>query len=241
MQKRLRDGMLIGLGCTAGCVDALSYLKLGHVFTANMTGNTVLLGIAIGQLHGLAALRAALALLGFGVGVAIATLMDKNTGSGHRVWPLPVTLILALECALLWLFAFGVRHAEAAGYAGTDVRVLIVLSAVTMGLQSVAGRRLDVSGVTTTYITGTFTGLVSRFVAHLLAMAGWNAKSASAPIRRSRARYHIGLLGSVWAGYLVAAVVMALLLTRFSFAAAVIPAALLTLIVATAAARYRRR
>ena len=114
MQKRLRDGMLIGLGCTAGCVDALSYLKLGHVFTANMTGNTVLLGIAIGQLHRLAALRAALALLGFGVGVAIATLMDKNIGSGYRVWPLPVTLILALECALLWLFAFGVRHAEAA-------------------------------------------------------------------------------------------------------------------------------
>jgi uncharacterized membrane protein YoaK (UPF0700 family) len=75
MQKRLRDGMLIGLGCTAGCVDALSYLKLGHVFTANMTGNTVLLGIALGQWHGLAALRAALALLGFGVGVAIATRM----------------------------------------------------------------------------------------------------------------------------------------------------------------------
>ncbi len=241
MQKRLRDAMLVGLGCTAGCVDAISYLKLGHVFTANMTGNTVLLGIALGQLHGLAALRAALALLGFGIGVAIATLMDKNTGSGHRVWPQPVTLILAFECALLWLFAFGMRHAEAAGYARTDVRVLIVLSAVTMGLQSVAGRRLDVSGVTTTYITGTFTGLVSRFVTHLLSMAGWNAKSGRAPIWRSRARYHIGLLASVWAGYLVAAVVMAVMLTRFSFAAAVVPAALLTIIVATAAARYRPR
>jgi uncharacterized membrane protein YoaK (UPF0700 family) len=241
MQKRLRDGMLVLLACAAGCVDALSYLKLGHVFTANMTGNTVLLGIAFGQLHGLAVLRSLLALLGFGVGVALATVVEQNSGGGHRIWPLPVTLVLALECVLLWLFAFGVRYAEATGYTATDVRALIALSAVTMGLQSVAGRRLDVSGVTTTYITGTFTGLVSRSVSHLLSRTGWNANSGSAPVRRSRARYHLGLLAGVWAGYLAAAVVMALMLTRFSFAAAVIPAALLTLIVATAAARYRQR
>jgi uncharacterized membrane protein YoaK (UPF0700 family) len=31
----------------AGYVDAVSYLLLGRVFTANMTGNTVLLGLAI--------------------------------------------------------------------------------------------------------------------------------------------------------------------------------------------------
>jgi uncharacterized membrane protein YoaK (UPF0700 family) len=29
-----------------GIVDALAYLKLGHVFVANMTGNVVFLGFA---------------------------------------------------------------------------------------------------------------------------------------------------------------------------------------------------
>lgn len=47
-----RDAMLVLLSLAAGCVDAVSYLGLNHVFTANMTGNTVLLGIALGQAQG---------------------------------------------------------------------------------------------------------------------------------------------------------------------------------------------
>jgi hypothetical protein len=46
-----RDGLVLVLAGTAGCVDAISYLGLGHVFTANMTGNTVLLGVSLGQLQ----------------------------------------------------------------------------------------------------------------------------------------------------------------------------------------------
>ncbi len=63
-----RDAMLLLLTLAAGCVDAISYLGLGHVFTAMMTGNTVLLGLALGQGHILDALRSIRALLGF-VGV----------------------------------------------------------------------------------------------------------------------------------------------------------------------------
>src|SRR3989454_10880597 len=44
--------MVLMLTWAAGSVDAISYLALDHVFTANMTGNTVLLGLAIGQGHG---------------------------------------------------------------------------------------------------------------------------------------------------------------------------------------------
>ena len=45
---RSRDAMLTSLSLAAGCVDAVGYLGLGQVFVANMTGNTVLLGLAIG-------------------------------------------------------------------------------------------------------------------------------------------------------------------------------------------------
>jgi uncharacterized membrane protein YoaK (UPF0700 family) len=38
--------LLFALTVVTGLVDAVSYLKLGHVFVANMTGNVVLLGFA---------------------------------------------------------------------------------------------------------------------------------------------------------------------------------------------------
>jgi uncharacterized membrane protein YoaK (UPF0700 family) len=37
---------LMALTAVSGLVDAVSYLGLGHVFTANMTGNVVVLGFA---------------------------------------------------------------------------------------------------------------------------------------------------------------------------------------------------
>src|SRR5258708_2685846 len=66
-----RDGMLLVLTWAAGSVDAISYLGLGHVFTAMMTGNTVLLGLAIGQGQVLAALRSVIALAGVCLGAAV--------------------------------------------------------------------------------------------------------------------------------------------------------------------------
>ena len=51
-----RDTMILILAWAAGSLDAIGYLGLGHVFTANMTGNAVLLGLALGQGYGVAAL-----------------------------------------------------------------------------------------------------------------------------------------------------------------------------------------
>ena len=46
---RDRNIMLLLLCLTAGIVDVIGYLSIGHVFTANMTGNIVLLGLSIGN------------------------------------------------------------------------------------------------------------------------------------------------------------------------------------------------
>jgi uncharacterized membrane protein YoaK (UPF0700 family) len=62
--------MLTSLSLAAGCVDAVGYLGLGQVFVANMTGNTVLLGLAIGQANVRGVLHAGTALVGFVLGVA---------------------------------------------------------------------------------------------------------------------------------------------------------------------------
>jgi hypothetical protein len=68
--RTIRSGLLLLLAGVAGYLNAVSYLGLGRVFTANMTGNTVLLGLALVQADRPAALRAGLALAGFLLGSA---------------------------------------------------------------------------------------------------------------------------------------------------------------------------
>jgi uncharacterized membrane protein YoaK (UPF0700 family) len=173
-----RDGLLVLLAGAAGCIDALCYLRLGNVFTANMTGNAVLLGIATGQQVGARALHSAVALAGFVLGVlAGAELCGRHRGSQTGGWPLGVTLALGVELVLLGALAVGwaLAGADPAGIAEYG---LVGISALAMGLQSAAVRELPVGGVATTYVTGTLTGLLAG-----LALGGTLPQGATAPSR----------------------------------------------------------
>ena len=67
-----RDALLIALTFGTGIVDAASYLGLGQIFTANMTGNTVFLALAIGRGNLLTGVRSAETLVAFGLGAFLA-------------------------------------------------------------------------------------------------------------------------------------------------------------------------
>ena len=69
---RDRNIMLLLLCLTAGIVDVIGYLSIGHVFTANMTGNIVLLGLSIGNSLHATAVYSLIALFGFIIGVIIS-------------------------------------------------------------------------------------------------------------------------------------------------------------------------
>src|SRR5262249_12442979 len=82
----------------AGSVDAVSYLGLGHIFTANQTGNLALLGLAIGQGNSLTVMCSLASLSGFLVGVVLAHLigipskrrtpwLDVDTCASARRYP----------------------------------------------------------------------------------------------------------------------------------------------------------
>src|SRR2546428_2847269 len=81
-----RDSMLLMLTSAAGAVDAVSYLGLGRVFTAMMTGNTVLLALAISQGEIMAVVRSALALAGFSAGAVIGALVVTRSDERGE-WP----------------------------------------------------------------------------------------------------------------------------------------------------------
>jgi uncharacterized membrane protein YoaK (UPF0700 family) len=159
---RGRDAMLTSLSLAAGCVDAVGYLALGQVFVANMTGNTVLLGLAIGQADGRGVLHAGTALAGFVLGVAVGAAIVER-GPERAVWTPAVTAALGLEFVILVAFAAG-WLLDGSEPSGAAVYLLIGLSALAMGVQSAAVRRLAVADVSTTYITGTLTGLTARMV-----------------------------------------------------------------------------
>lgn len=229
----LRDVLLLLLAATSGYVDAVSYLGLGHVFTSNMTGNTVLLGLALGQRHGLAASRSAVSLAGFIVGVALGSaLIGEN--EKRVVWPGRVAFVCAIESAALLAFAIVGILADIARHGWVEY-VLIALSAITMGLQSAAVRTLGVSGVTTTYITGTWTSMVSGLAARLRALRAGQRRPGWATWLRGG----VGLQAAVVSVYGLAALAAGIAEIAWRLAAILLPAVAVAIVAATAALRLR--
>jgi uncharacterized membrane protein YoaK (UPF0700 family) len=200
----------------AGYVDALSYLALGRVFTANMTGNTVLLGLAMVEGDAAQTGRAALALGGFLVGGALGAWM-ADLGPRDEEWPRGVTIALIVECVFL---------AALANDRSALLGLRVVLASMAMGIQSAAARRLDVLGVATTFVTGTLTSLVS-----LIARYGVLPSSSGHGKR---------LLAAVWAVYVLGAMAAGATLHLAPDLVWLMPMAVVATVVALAAVRYWR-
>ncbi|MFB7335924.1 YoaK family protein [Streptomyces adustus] len=148
--------VLLTLTVVSGLIDAVSYLGLGHVFTANMTGNVVVLGFAAAGAPGFSVPHTAASLLSFLVGAVAGGRVARRLGGGsRRTW---ARLTLAAEAVLLGASA-AVAFA-APGATGTTY-TLIVLTAFAMGLRNATVRKLGVPDLTTTVLTMTLTGLAS--------------------------------------------------------------------------------
>lgn len=148
---------LLVLTFTAGLIDAVSFLGVGHVFTANMTGNVVLLGFGIAGSGGLPLLAPLVSLAAFLLGAAAGGLIAVHLAERH---PQHLAFTLAIELALV--------AAAAATAAGSHLRpdsapgyAVIVLLALAMGTRSATVRRIAVPDLSTTVLTMTLTGLAS--------------------------------------------------------------------------------
>ena len=82
---RLLPALLLALTAVTGLVDAVNYLALGHVFTANMTGNIVFLGFAMAAAPGLSIGRSGATLGAFAAGAIIGGPLAARTASGPRL------------------------------------------------------------------------------------------------------------------------------------------------------------
>jgi len=167
MRLTERDILLLILAGAAGSADGWSYFGLGHAFVANMTGNTVLLGIAV-FLHG-DLLHPSISLVCYAAGAALAAFLTRKVREGSG-WPRAVSYTLALEAALLIgtsiAWANLGRNAPQPG-STTGLDILLGCAALAIGMQSGAMLQLRIPGIVTTYITGTWTNLMTgltRFI-----------------------------------------------------------------------------
>jgi uncharacterized membrane protein YoaK (UPF0700 family) len=152
--------LLLVLSATTGLVDAVSVLGLGKVFTANMTGNVVLLGFSLAGVPGFAWQPYVLAIALFALGAALAgRIGNAHAGQGTRAWLLRVA---GVETLLLWIAAATALAYDPA-HLSPEWRMycIIGVTAVAMGLRNATIRQLKVPDLTTTVLTLTITGLAA--------------------------------------------------------------------------------
>jgi uncharacterized membrane protein YoaK (UPF0700 family) len=182
---------LTAVTVVSGLNDAVSYLGLGHVFTANMTGNIVVLGFAAAAAPGFS-VRATLTSIGvFLVGAVVAGAMARRIES-RRTLLLRALWIEAIFTAAAALVA-GLGGPSSIG-SGWQRFTMIALLAFAMGIRNSMVRRLSVADVTTTVLTGTLTGLA--------------ADSMLAGGHNERAGRRVGAVVAMFAGALVGALLL---------------------------------
>lgn len=162
--RRHRDGLHLGLMLaltfSTGVIDAVGYLGLDRVFTGNMTGNVVILGMALTGADGLPIVGPVIALAAFMLGALIAgrMLRARPIGWTPRTTGIIITVGLVILVAAVPLLVTD-RPAEWLTFTVTGALGL------AMGLQAGAARQLAVKDVTTVVVTSTLVGFAfdSRF------------------------------------------------------------------------------
>lgn len=152
-------GAMLALTFSTGIADSVGYLGLDKVFTGNMTGNVIILGMALTGAQGLPVFGPLLALGGFICGAAIGGEIARRASRG--TWTTSISV--------LFLLVGGVTLAVAAVVAaqtprdGTPLSVTVAaLIALAMGLQAAGARRIGIPDVTTVVVTSTLTALASE-------------------------------------------------------------------------------
>jgi uncharacterized membrane protein YoaK (UPF0700 family) len=160
---RERAWLVVVLAITSGATDAIGFLALGSAFTSVMTGNMVLLGVGAADRDLDLILSCLVAILSFVLGAAVGARVSGNPTPGDSLWPRPVTVALYIELGLFVAFAAGWLAADGAPDTSWLLPMLGV-NAMALGLQSSAIQRFGVSGLSTTYLTGTLTTVVIKLI-----------------------------------------------------------------------------
>lgn len=155
-KSRTHLTLMLCLTFSTGIIDALGYLGLDRVFTANMTGNVVILGMGLTGANDLPVLGPLLALAGFMLGAAVTgrSLRHLPRGWGGRSSIILLAVgVIAVGIGLSLLFV--------ADPPAEYLHAVTGILGLIMGAQAATARKIGVADVTTVVITSTITGLAA--------------------------------------------------------------------------------
>jgi uncharacterized membrane protein YoaK (UPF0700 family) len=239
--RRRRQIMSVGLTATAGFIDAICYMILFHIYTANMSGNSITFGTeaAYGRWH--VAFHAALPIASFIAGLCLCTfLMELMT---RARWRTRLAVVLGLEASCLAAFLIVGAATLGWDYPGRlpDLRVftlLTILAAGAMGLQNASLTHVGSLTVTTTHVTGTLLKFAEGFMHHLFWFYDhtlgrfprrWGVVLRVSP--RKHACQAACLMGLMWISYVIGAVLGALWLAHEGLSALMGPISVVCLFI----------
>jgi uncharacterized membrane protein YoaK (UPF0700 family) len=181
--------LLVAMTLVTGLADAFSYLVLGHVFVANMTGNVVFLAFALAGALGFSILASLVALCSFVLGSFGEGLLGSRL-SQHRGHLLSTAAL------------FGNSLATGVSYG------FIIVLGIAMGLQNAAARKLAVLDLTTTVLTLTIVGIAADS-----RLAGGSGSRAGRRLISVAAMFVGALVGSmlIFHGSIVSSLVLVLI------------------------------
>jgi len=233
-----KQAIALSLTVVGGFVDAVGYIALFQVFTANMSGNSVHVGMYLGQLDLANLARPVCAILAYILGVVITRIVMEVAARSdfQRI----ASFTLAAEAVLLLLFA----RANPAMHLGTIVDLnspayfsLVALLAFAMGVQTGTLTHIGLLTVYTTFVTGTLTKFSESLVRALFWI--WDEITASTTgasdiVRRAAKQTDVRdtlFLASVWSCYVVGAVIGTVIKSRWELRALYLPVGVLIIFI----------
>ncbi len=145
MKRKSRSATVIlavTLTGIAGYVDAFGYLTLNHVYVANMSGNSVALGIHVAQLEWSQAVQHGRPIISFLCGLLISRFIVSF--GIHKSFRFVAASALSIQ--FLMLLAFTVWHSGPVG---------VFLAGCAMGIQAATVSRFNGVTIYTCFVTGT--------------------------------------------------------------------------------------
>ncbi|UED83818.1 YoaK family protein [Streptomyces profundus] len=155
---RLALVLMVVLTFVTGVVDAVGFLGLDRVFTGNMTGNIVILGMGAAGADELPVLGPSVALVAFAAGALTAGLLLRASPAG---WSGRVTALLGAQTGILAALTLALALVDE--HPGSLAQLAIAAgTAAPMGSQAAVARRVGVAEMTTVVVTSTLTMLASE-------------------------------------------------------------------------------
>ncbi|MDT5016052.1 MAG: hypothetical protein QOD39_2212 [Mycobacterium sp.] len=212
VSERLTVVCLLLLTFATGLVDAVSVLKLGHVFVANMTGNMIFLGFWLVPSTVVDVTAALVAFISFVAGAVLGGRLARHLDNDVRRW---LVITFSVEVVMLMTLSI-LAGTGVVDYHDNTKLFLIAGLAVAFGIQNSTARQFGIQELSTTVLTTTISGL------------GFDSRLAGGTGEREKLRYSV--IFAIIGGAVVGATI-----TTYTAAPVI---ALAALVVATSAAIF---